>query len=71
VEKAWRIDLMHFGMVLESYWFSDQRRLLAIAGEGITGAGGAPVVSRRVDDPADARAIPATRPALSSPAPTQ
>jgi hypothetical protein len=68
-ESAWKVDLLHCGMVIESYWFSDQRRLLAIRGEGPE-----PVVSRRVaslDEAGPARQGPsaATRSASAPAAP--
>jgi hypothetical protein len=45
---AWRVDLMHCGTVIESYWFTDARRLAFIRAEGPP-----PILSRRTD-PADA-----------------
>jgi len=29
--NGWRVDLMHCGVVVESYWFSEQRKLLRMA----------------------------------------
>jgi len=42
-ETAWRVDLMHCGMVLESYWFTDACALVCTQAEGVR-----PVISRRV-----------------------
>ncbi len=46
---AWRVDLLHCGTVIESYWFSDQRRLLCIQSDAAE-----PVISRRVATEAEA-----------------
>jgi hypothetical protein len=42
---AWRVDLMLCGVVLESYWFSDQRRLLCVQTLGPQA-----IIARRVDN---------------------
>jgi len=32
---AWRVDLVHMGVTIESYWFSDDRQLLSIQSQGV------------------------------------
>jgi hypothetical protein len=37
--QAWKVDLMHCGIVVESYWLNDQRRLIRtdiISGTSLT-----------------------------------
>jgi hypothetical protein len=51
--RAWRIDLMHCGSVLETYWLSDQRLLLRI--DTFTGT---TLLTRRVANENEAR-VPA------------
>lgn len=67
--EGWRVDLMHVGVVIESYWFSDQCRLLYVETQGAQ-----QVIARRVDSaktaslPQDRRpARPATLPASTAP----
>jgi hypothetical protein len=31
---AWQVDLLFCGVVMESYWYSDERQLLAIQSQG-------------------------------------
>ena len=31
---GWRVDLMHCGVIIESYWFTDQRRVLCVQTQG-------------------------------------
>jgi hypothetical protein len=50
VGQAWRVDLFHCGVIIESYWFSDQRRLLRI-----DSLSGTPIVSRRVPTEQEAK----------------
>jgi hypothetical protein len=66
-DLAWRVDLMHCGVVIESYWFSDMRRLLCIESGGGGGGVGGSTVSRRVArlDEASSADIPASQPAAS------
>ena len=61
-DAAWRVDLMHCGTVIESYWFSDDRRLLCIQEQAH-----APVISHRVASEAAATAPPETMPASTQP----
>ena len=51
----WRVDLMLCGVVIESYWFSDQRRLLCVQTQGPQS-----IVARRVDN-AKTAALPLER----------
>jgi len=51
VETAWEVDLVFCGMLVESYWFSDECRLLAVRTEAAE-----PVISRRVGSAAMAAA---------------
>jgi hypothetical protein len=48
-EQGWRVDLLHFGVAVESYWYTDTCRLVCVQSDL-----GTPVVSRRVNDPAAA-----------------
>ncbi|MCL2646219.1 MAG: PDZ domain-containing protein, partial [Phycisphaerales bacterium] len=48
--EAWRVDLLHCGAVIESDWFSDDRRLLRV-----DSFGGTTLVSRRVANEREAR----------------
>jgi len=48
--QAWRVDLLHCGAVIESHWFSDDRRLLRA-----DSLGSAALVSRRVANEREAR----------------
>ncbi|MCL2640518.1 MAG: PDZ domain-containing protein [Phycisphaerales bacterium] len=48
--QAWRVDLLHCGVVIESYWLSDDRRLLRS-----DSLGAATIVSRRVANEREAR----------------
>ncbi len=50
--QLWRVDLQHCGVVVESYWFSDDRKLVRSEV-----AGGTPLVSRRVASEDAARGI--------------
>jgi hypothetical protein len=59
--KGWRVDLMHFGVAVESYWYSDSCRLLCVQSNA-----GRAEVSRRVQNPADA-VVPAERKAATRP----
>ena len=56
-ETAWRVDLMHCGVVVESYWFSDARRVLAMESTGPQR-----VISRRVANAHDAQLPLESRP---------
>jgi len=40
----WRVDVMHTGVVVESYWFTDQRRLICVQTQGPQS-----IVTRRPD----------------------
>jgi hypothetical protein len=73
---AWQVDLMHLGVAIESYWFTDQSRLICIYTPGTQ-----PQIARRAADPATAALPqerkpistrptprPATRPASTAPA---
>ena len=31
---GWRVDLMHCGVIVESYWYTDQRRVLCVETQG-------------------------------------
>jgi hypothetical protein len=53
--SAWRVDLMLCGVVIESYWFNDQRRLLCVQTSGPQS-----IVARRVDN-AQTAALPLQR----------
>jgi hypothetical protein len=59
---------MHCGIVIESYWFSDDRRLLCIQTQGVQS-----LISRRVESAKIAATpmerIPASRPSSLSPNP--
>jgi hypothetical protein len=59
--KGWRVDLMYFGVAVESYWYSDSYRLLCVQSNA-----GRAEVSRRVQNPADAE-VPAERKAATRP----
>jgi hypothetical protein len=62
VPAAWRVDLMLCGVVIESYWFSDQRRLLCVQTPGPQS-----IIARRVDN-AKTAALPLERkPAKQNP----
>jgi hypothetical protein len=58
---AWRVDLLHCGMVIESYWFTDQRRVLCVQTQGPQS-----LVARRVES-----AEIAAKPLERTPVPTQ
>ncbi len=60
--RAWRVDLVHLGVVIESYWFSEQRSLLLIEAQGANA-----VVSRRTVS-LDQASLPMERKAASRPA---
>ena len=66
VAQPWRIDLMYCGIVVESYWFSDQRRLICIQTQGVQS-----LISRRVESAKTAATpmdrIPATRTKITIP----
>jgi hypothetical protein len=62
--SGWRVDLLHFGVAVESYWFSDSCRLLCVQ-SGL----GTPVVSRRVLNPADVDRPAERRRPRTSPSP--
>jgi hypothetical protein len=57
---AWRVELMHCGVIVDTYWFSDQRRLLQVDSPS-----GTTTIARRVGSQAEASvpAVPATAPA--------
>ncbi len=59
-DNAWRIDLLHCGVIVESYYLNDQRRLLQIDTPGAT-----PETTRRAANEQEAAqpAIPKTQPA--------
>ena len=48
-QAAWQVDLMHAGLIVESYYFSEQGRLLAVETPGF------PTALARVSDEAAAR----------------
>jgi hypothetical protein len=50
--QLWRVDLQHCGVIVESYWFSDDRKLVRSEV-----AGGTPLTSRRVVSEDAARGI--------------
>jgi hypothetical protein len=57
---AWRVELIHCGVIVDTYWFNDQRRLLQVDSPS-----GTITIARRVGSLADASvpAVPATAPA--------
>jgi hypothetical protein len=55
--QAWRVDLMHCGTIVESYWFSDQRRLLRV-----DTFSGTSLIARRVATEAEARVTAVEKP---------
>lgn len=57
-EESWRVDLMHCGVVVESYWYSAQRRLLRT--QGLVGV---KHETLRVGSEAEAKAAVTTMPA--------
>jgi hypothetical protein len=66
--SRWRVDLVHLGVIIESYWFSDDRQLLCIQSQGVQSNVSYRAASLRA---ASLPAVPRTQPATrAAPAPS-